>query len=236
MKRKPSVSKVGWTLQKQAVGSEKTTAKTGSPWLESLIPAFAKEHELAPPIHYPAIDLGAVIAKPTFSLVGSLTYGPANSVITLSDGEFGAAMGGLSKSFSISFVKGASGTGVTFTSTLPGIGKYHSFTYSVKAPLTLIWSSEFTPPPLTFKRLKLEGTVRLQLELVCEPKIPAYKYSPVPSPKPLPKPWPVILAALAILARLGEVIGRTATAPIILLDSSLIDPEASDWQRRDMKS
>jgi len=44
MKRKPSVSKVGWTLQKQAVGSEKTTAKTGSPWLESLIPAFAKEH------------------------------------------------------------------------------------------------------------------------------------------------------------------------------------------------
>jgi hypothetical protein len=234
-----SLSKTGICLQKQEeVKHPSTTGWEGG--LEKLLPSFAKEKELARPIKYPTIDLGTFVVRPTLSLVGSLTYGPANSVITLSEGEFGAAMGGLAKSFSIAFVKDPGGKkikGVTFTSNIPGIGKYDSFNHTYKPPLTMIWSSTFTPAPLAFKRLKVEGTLRVQLELAFEPK--AQPFSTVPSTHLVPSMKPAVglsllalmMAALAIAARVGVAIAQAVTAPIILLDPDLTDPQRENHKR-----
>lgn len=208
--------------------NQQPTAKNQGGWIERLMPSFVKEKELARPIHYPPIDLGAFVAKPTLSLIGSVTYGAANGEIKISEGEFGLAMGGLAKSFTIALVKETGGKGikgVTFTSSIPGIGKHEAFESSYKPPMTLTWSSTFTPAPLAFEKIKVEGTIKVQLELAFEPKVPAPKDSPVPSPEPVVdlRPLALIEMALQVLAKIGVVIGRTATAPIFFLDQSLMD-------------
>jgi hypothetical protein len=196
-------------LQRQKSDKPTKEASLATPF--DFLPGITHEHTFARSETFrqtPEFNIKFVL-----SLIGSVTLGPANSVLTVTKDE----LSGDFEKFgtNLSFTVGETLEDLKFKSLGVNFGPYKGTGFTFKPPRTYASSTKL-PRELVLGRLKIGGDLRIELEAELTPKSPP----PESVPRPLIDPKAILGGAVAgglFLLGILKIIGERAVAPIILL-------------------